>query len=77
MLILYVQTYFKFINVHAEKCVGEGTSLFKTNVRHYFNHVRRHLFKLLCRLWCTWLLHHVVNEVVHPIIGDVPKACHI
>jgi hypothetical protein len=43
----------------------------------YFTMCVASLFELLCRLWCTWLLQHVVNEVVHLIVGGVPQACHV
>jgi hypothetical protein len=36
-----------------------------------------HLFELLCILWCTWMLQHVVDEVIHLIARDMPKGCHM
>ena len=34
-------------------------------------------FIILCKLWYTWHLHLVVNEVIRLIIGSDPKACHM
>ena len=65
-----------------------SSSMYKTNsvgerwhpclrpMSDILQHVCHHLCEFLCRLWCTWLLQHVVNEVIPLIVGGVPKACH-
>ena len=47
------------------------------HVGHYFTMRVAIVFELLRRPWCTWLLQHVVNEMVHLFVGGVPQACHM
>lgn len=56
---------------------GKGDILFVHQCQTILHHVCHHLFMLLLRLWYTWPLQLVMNEVVHLIMGGVPKACHV